>query len=73
VAGEALVVEDDEETVQRDLKGIFEKLELGHVESEIKRLNSNSALNEAEKQLIRQLFKRQAELKGASGGARPGA
>jgi DNA primase len=72
VAGEALVVEDDEETVQRDLKGIFEKLELGHVENEIKRLNSNSALNEAEKQLIRQLFKRQAELKGAPG-ARPGA
>jgi DNA primase len=72
VAGEALVVEDDEETVQRDLKGIFDKLELGRVESEIKRLNSNSALSEAEKQLIRQLFKRQAELKGAPG-ARPGA
>ena len=65
VATETLAVIEDEETVQADLKGVFSKLELGRVESELRRLNASNAPSEVERQRIRDLSRRQAELKGA--------
>jgi DNA primase len=72
VGAEGLIVEEDDETVQRDLKGTFEKLELDRVEKELTRLNASWPPKDSERQRIQELSKRQAELKGAPG-ARPGA
>jgi len=58
-------------TAKTILTDVFLKLEGQRVESEYKRLSAKEVRNEAEHLRIQELYRRLAELKGASGGAQP--
>jgi hypothetical protein len=69
LAGQALAVPGDDETAAADLAGLFNKLELDHVQSEYQRLTANGVRDEHFQEVSRRL----AELKKGpvTGGARP--
>ena len=74
VAAEALSVTDDEDSARSIFQGALNRLEEEQIRKEWTRLNANGPRDEAERQRIRELSQRMAELK-RSGAAplRPGA
>jgi DNA primase len=73
IAAHTLTEAADETTAREILRDVLRKLESQRVESELRQLYSSNAPNETERRRIQELSKRQAELKGAPAGARPGA
>ncbi len=71
VAAKSLADAADDVTAKTILTDVFLKLEGQRVESEYKRLSAKEVRNEAEHLRIQELYRRLAELKGASGGAQP--
>ncbi|HKU71435.1 MAG TPA: DNA primase, partial [Burkholderiales bacterium] len=69
LAGQTLAVPGDDETAAADLAGLFNKLELDHVQSEYQRLTASGVRDEHFQEISRRL----AELKKGSGAseARP--
>jgi hypothetical protein len=62
----------DDEIARAILADILLKLESQRVKNEYERLNAKAVRNEAELQRMQELYRRMAELKGASGsGAQP--
>ena len=70
VAGEALSVDDDEESALADFRGALNRLEEQRIRKEWERLNASGPRDETERQRIRELQRRMVELK-ASGGSSP--
>jgi DNA primase len=66
-AAESLAGAMEEEVALADLAGALSKLELERVRSEYERLTAGGARNDAERKRARELLRRLAELKGASG------
>jgi DNA primase len=73
IAAHSLNEAPDETMAREILRDVLRKLESQRVESELRQLYSSNAPSETERRRIQELSKRQAELKGAAGGARPGA
>ncbi len=71
VAADAMTLADDD-SVQGDLDGAFNQLELQRIRSERERLTAGGLRNETERQRFQELERRMAELKGApAAGAQP--
>jgi DNA primase len=68
VAGEALSVTDDEESARADFNGALNQLELARIRGEHERLTARGLRDETERQRLRELNRRMAELKGSGGG-----
>jgi DNA primase len=71
IAAHSLNEAPDETMAREILRDVLRKLESQRVESELRQLYSSNAPSETERRRIQELSKRQAELKGAAGGARP--